>query len=126
MTNQKNLWLITRGQRLRYSGAIVAMALTNVFMFGAPLVGMYAIDVVNDGDLGPGLPLLTDLTSALAGDASVMTYLWLSALASVVGIEIQVRLVEEPHLRALHGKAFDAYTSRVGRFLPGVGRQRAR
>jgi protein-S-isoprenylcysteine O-methyltransferase Ste14 len=40
----------------------------------------------------------------------------------VVALEIQVRLVEEPHLRRMHGDAYLAYASRVGRFLPGLGR----
>jgi protein-S-isoprenylcysteine O-methyltransferase Ste14 len=38
-----------------------------------------------------------------------------------VSIEIQVRLVEEPHLRRIHGAAFAAYAASVGRFVPGLG-----
>lgn len=52
------------------------------------------------------------------------------ALASVVlwawAIEVEVRRIEEPHLRELHGARFDAYAARVGRFLPGVGKVRIR
>jgi protein-S-isoprenylcysteine O-methyltransferase Ste14 len=40
----------------------------------------------------------------------------------VAAIEAQVRLVEEPHLRAAHGAAYRAYTRSVGRFVPLVGR----
>lgn len=40
----------------------------------------------------------------------------------VAAIELQVRFVEEPHLRRLHGKVYDAYAARVGRLFPGVGR----
>ena len=40
----------------------------------------------------------------------------------VVGIEMLVRLVEEPYLANVHGIAFSAYRSRVGRFIPGIGR----
>ena len=40
----------------------------------------------------------------------------------VVAIELQVRYVEEPHLRRLHGEAYARYDSRVGRFVPGIGR----
>ncbi len=36
----------------------------------------------------------------------------------VVAIELQVRFVEEPHLRRLHGKGYLGYCSRVGRFVP--------
>ena len=36
----------------------------------------------------------------------------------VVAIELQVRFVEEPHLRRLHGDDYERYGSRVGRFMP--------
>ena len=42
-------------------------------------------------------------------------------LAVVVGTALavaQVQLVEEPHLRRLHGPAYDGYVARTGRFLP--------
>ena len=50
---------------------------------------------------------------------------WLGFAAVVViaaGLELQVRFVEEPYLIRIHGDAYQAYTSRVGRFLPGIGR----
>ncbi|WJR36685.1 isoprenylcysteine carboxylmethyltransferase family protein [Mycobacteroides immunogenum] len=37
-------------------------------------------------------------------------------------IELQVRVVEEPYLLTAHGAAYREYGSRVGRFLPGIGR----
>jgi protein-S-isoprenylcysteine O-methyltransferase Ste14 len=40
----------------------------------------------------------------------------------VASVELQVRFVEEPHLRRLHGDEYAAYEARVGRFVPGVGR----
>ncbi len=40
----------------------------------------------------------------------------------VAAIELQVRFVEEPHLRRLHGEIYGAYAARVGRLFPGVGR----
>ena len=42
----------------------------------------------------------------------------------VAGLEIQVRLVEEPYLLRVHGDAYRRYAARTGRFLPGVGRLR--
>ena len=39
-----------------------------------------------------------------------------------VALEAQVRLVEEPYLRRMHGDAYAGYTARVGRFVPGLGR----
>ena len=43
-------------------------------------------------------------------------------LSLIVATELQVRFVEEPHLRRLHGDYYRTYASRVGRFVPGIGR----
>ena len=45
-----------------------------------------------------------------------------AAVAIALGLEIQVRFVEEPYLVRTHGDEYRAYASRVGRFLPGIGR----
>jgi protein-S-isoprenylcysteine O-methyltransferase Ste14 len=46
-----------------------------------------------------------------------------AALVALIGaVEMQVRAVEEPHLRLGHGEAYAAYAARTGRFVPGVGR----
>ena len=66
-TNHSTLWRITRGQRLRYLYAILAMAGTNTFMFGAPLVAKYAIDVVVEKDLSLAAPGLDLLARGLGG-----------------------------------------------------------
>lgn len=47
-----------------------------------------------------------------------------AASALIAGIEVQVRAVEEPYLLSTHGDDYERYASRVGRFLPGVGRLR--
>jgi protein-S-isoprenylcysteine O-methyltransferase Ste14 len=50
---------------------------------------------------------------------------WLGFAAVVVtwlGLELQVRAVEEPYLLRTHGDEYRVYAARVGRFLPGVGR----
>jgi protein-S-isoprenylcysteine O-methyltransferase Ste14 len=39
----------------------------------------------------------------------------------VVGLELQVRLVEEPHLSRTHGAMYSQYRSTTGRFVPGFG-----
>ena len=41
--------------------------------------------------------------------------------APVLYVESQVRIVEEPHLQAVHGHG---YAVQVGRFIPGIGRVR--
>jgi protein-S-isoprenylcysteine O-methyltransferase Ste14 len=48
----------------------------------------------------------------------------LGALVLIVGLELQVRLVEEPYLIAQHGGAYLGWARRVGRFLPAIGRLR--
>lgn len=59
-----------------------------------------------------GLTLLVPNAVALAG---------LGAL--LIALEIQVRLVEEPYLRQVHGQTYDDYARRVGRFVPGFGKR---
>ena len=51
---------------------------------------------------------------------NVVAFIGFAAL--VLALEIQVRLVEEPYLRAAHGQAYTSYAARTGRFAPGVGR----
>jgi protein-S-isoprenylcysteine O-methyltransferase Ste14 len=60
-----------------------------------------------------GLALLVPNAASLA-----------SALVLVVGLELQVRLVEEPYLARLHGESYARWASRTGRFVPGVGLRR--
>ena len=48
----------------------------------------------------------------------------LMLVAFLAGLEIQVRLVEEPYLLRVHGEAYRAYAAQTGRFVPGLGRLR--
>jgi protein-S-isoprenylcysteine O-methyltransferase Ste14 len=41
--------------------------------------------------------------------------------ALLAGLELQVRVVEEPHLLRVHGDSYRDYAARVGRFVPGIG-----
>jgi protein-S-isoprenylcysteine O-methyltransferase Ste14 len=43
-------------------------------------------------------------------------------VAVVVALEIQVRLVEEPYRRRVHGDHYGDYAARTGRFVPLTGR----
>ena len=83
-TRRNSLWVITQGQRTRYSLALVAMGLASVFAIAAPLVGMYALDVVVYRDFSLGTNVLVSLTRKLSGSDSFAWYLWLSAAAGVV------------------------------------------
>lgn len=60
-----------------------------------------------------GLALMVPSVVALAG-----------LVALLVALELQVRVVEEPYLRRVHGAAYASYAARVGRFLPGIGKLR--
>lgn len=59
---------------------------------------------------GFGIMLVTPNPVAVAGFAIL-----------VVTIELQVRAVEEPYLRAVHDADYRDYLAAVGRFVPGVG-----
>jgi protein-S-isoprenylcysteine O-methyltransferase Ste14 len=45
-----------------------------------------------------------------------------AAVIAFVGIEIQVRLVEEPYLLRNHEDTYREYASRTGRLMPGIGK----
>jgi len=56
---------------------------------------------------------------------ALMVPTWLGFAAAVIiaaGLELQVRAVEEPYLIRTHAEAYRDYASRVGRFVPGIGR----
>jgi protein-S-isoprenylcysteine O-methyltransferase Ste14 len=69
-------------------------------------------------------PIYTSMLVGWTGFAlMVPTWLGIAAVAVIaIGLEIQVRYVEEPYLTRAHGERYRDYASRVGRFLPGVGR----
>lgn len=68
-------------------------------------------------------PIFTAMIAAQAGTA-LMAPTWMSLLGVpllAVGIELQVRRIEEPYLTRVHGTAYTDYAARTGRFLPGLG-----
>jgi protein-S-isoprenylcysteine O-methyltransferase Ste14 len=58
-----------------------------------------------------GLTLLAPNLVALIGFVLVL-----------IAVQLQVRVVEEPYLRRVHGEAYIGYGRQVGRFAPGLGR----
>ena len=69
-------------------------------------------------------PIFTAMVGAQAG-VVLMVPTWVSAAALaalVFAVQLQVRSIEEPYLRAVHGVAYLVYAARAGRFLPGIGR----
>ena len=78
-----NLWRVTEGQRHRYLGAMLSMALMNAFLFGAPLIGKYAIDLVVEQDFAYAQPQLLQISTAMGGGNAYLDYLMVSALLTV-------------------------------------------
>ena len=71
-------------------------------------------------------PIYTAMIVGWTGFA-LLVPTWLAFAAVVVialGLELQVRVVEEPYLLRTHADEYRRYASRVGRFVPGVGRLR--
>ncbi len=68
-------------------------------------------------------PIFTGMIGSALGLVAVMPSAWtvLGWWFLVYVLGLQVRL-EEEHLLALHGARYREYASRVGRFVPGVGR----
>ena len=69
-------------------------------------------------------PVLTSTATTIVGLAlmvpNVLAVIML--VLSLVSMQIQVRLVEEPYLDRVHGDAYRRYAARTGRFLPWIGR----
>ncbi len=59
-----------------------------------------------------GLTLMVPNVLALIGAAGLL-----------IGLELHVRLVEEPYLARVHGDRYRDYAAGVGRFLPRLGRR---
>jgi len=69
-------------------------------------------------------PIFSFMILSVLGLAMLVPSL-LSAFAlacTVMGIELQVRAVEEPHLLRAHGTPYESYCRRTGRFVPGLGK----
>jgi ATP-binding cassette subfamily B protein len=82
--SMRELWRVTQGQRMRYFLAILAMAITNVCMFSAPIVGGHAIDVITLQDFGYADQLLLEVGEFGFGEMTFIGYLWLAALVSLL------------------------------------------
>ena len=72
-------------------------------------------------------PVFTGMGTVTAGVALMApSPATIAAVAVLVAaVQLQVRVVEEPHLARLHADRYAAYTTRVGRFLPYLRRARS-
>lgn len=68
-------------------------------------------------------PIFTAMTAAVLGLALLVPNACGigAVVALLVGLELHVRLVEEPYLARVHGDAYRRYAASTGRFLPGLG-----
>ncbi|MFI8363387.1 methyltransferase family protein [Streptomyces sp. NPDC085612] len=120
---------------LRWTGLAVAlagMAATQVAQGGMGASWRVGVDAAERTDLvTSGLfayvrnPVFTAMTVTAAGLALMVpnALAVLAWLVLVLAVELQVRVVEEPYLAGVHGRAYADYTARAGRFVPGVGRK---
>ena len=71
-------------------------------------------------------PIFTAMCATSLGLALMVPNVVSLAAAAVLvaSVQVQVRAVEEPYLRRIHGAAYEVYAARVGRFVPGVGTAR--
>jgi protein-S-isoprenylcysteine O-methyltransferase Ste14 len=67
-------------------------------------------------------PIFTGMLLASLGMAAWVPLAVPAFVALWIALELQVRVVEEPHLLRIHGARYEAYAARTGRFLPGLGR----
>ncbi|MCY3541433.1 MAG: isoprenylcysteine carboxylmethyltransferase family protein [Gammaproteobacteria bacterium] len=48
------------------------------------------------------------------------TFTAMCFILAFIGIDLQVRKIEEPHLEKVFGEEYDEYTRRINRYIPGV------
>ena len=119
---------------VRWVGAV--MAVTGIGLTYAAQVGMgtewrIGIDrtevtgLVTSGVFGlVRNPIFTAMIFTAVGFALMVpnAVAIIAVVCLVLAIEMQVRIVEEPHLRRLHGTGYEQYAAEVGRFVPLIGR----
>lgn len=68
-------------------------------------------------------PIFTGMAVAGLGHALLVPNVLsiVAIVTAVTGLQLQVRAVEEPYLRAQHGQAYLRWASTTGRFLPYLG-----
>ena len=77
------LWSLTAGERHRYAAAVLAMAVTNLCMFGAPVLGGQALDAISADDLSSLHPWLLNVVNTVGLGGSLREFLWFAAGATV-------------------------------------------
>ena len=113
-------------------GGIAATFFAQVAMGTSWRIGVDASERSDLVTSGPFAYVRNPIFSAMIPTALGLVLLvpsWVAVvgfIGLVLALELQVRVVEEPYLLATHGDEYAYYAWRVGRFVPGVGRLRAR
>lgn len=66
-------------------------------------------------------PVFTGMLVTTAGLAVWVPWLLAPWALMLLSLELQVRVVEEPHLLTTHGETYRDYARKTGRFVPGLG-----
>jgi protein-S-isoprenylcysteine O-methyltransferase Ste14 len=126
--------LLTDVDAVRYGGLAIAMvgiALTlaaQISMGDSWRIGVDERErtaLVTDGAFAASRnPIFTAMAITAVGLAGMVPNLIavFGVVALIGALELQVRGVEEPYLRRVHGADYEHYIRRTGRFLPGIGR----
>ncbi|MBV1861362.1 MAG: isoprenylcysteine carboxylmethyltransferase family protein [Nannocystaceae bacterium] len=67
-------------------------------------------------------PVFTAMLLSTGALAVWVPWLLIPWTLMLLSLELQVRVVEEPHLLTAHGETYRDYARHTGRFLPGLGR----
>ena len=107
---------------------IVATFVTQLEMGASWRIGVDETEHTDLVTTGPFAMVRNPIFSAIAATGAGLALVvpnavsLLGVVLLMVTLELQVRVVEEPFLRKLHGAEYETYAARVGRFLPGLGR----
>jgi len=77
------IWQLTRGERLRYGGALLALVLGSSCMYLVPLVPQVVLDGVLARDPSRAAPLVRRAVSLAGGREFLRAHLWIAAVATV-------------------------------------------
>jgi protein-S-isoprenylcysteine O-methyltransferase Ste14 len=111
-----------------YAAGLVAVLIAQGTMGGSWRVGVDPSERTALVTAGPFSIVRNPIFSAMLATMLGLTLLVPSVVAFaslallLVSLELQIRVVEEVYLRRTHGEAYERYASRVGRFLPGLGK----
>lgn len=69
-------------------------------------------------------PIFSSMVLSLVGFALLTPHVLalIAIVALLTALQLQVRVVEEPYLRRVHGRNYARYAANTGRFLPRIGR----